>query len=170
MEIKYTLTEEDYLKFNLFHIKNSDTAAKSLKMQRFITPFVYIVLAFVFSKMMDVPLLYTLIPFAIVGVLWIIFYPKYFYRVVVRQTKKMIKEGKNEGLLGSHTMFLNDEGIRDTNATGETKVNWSGILHLKEDHDNLYVYNSSVSAYILPKRELGNHEEFKKYIHTKLSE
>ena len=37
MEINYNLTEEDYLNFNMFHVKNSKAVKRTLNMQRFIT-------------------------------------------------------------------------------------------------------------------------------------
>ncbi|WP_254842698.1 YcxB family protein [Bacillus sp. MRMR6] len=169
MEIKYNLSEEDYLKFNLFHVKNSETAKKSLKMQRYATPIIYIIIAYVFANLADIPFLYTFLPFAFIGGLWSIFYPKYFYNHIKRQTKKMIAEGKNDGLLGRHTMNLSEEGIVDTTANGETKVNWSGIIKYKEDDATLYLYNSSVSAYIIPKRDIPNIEELKTFLNEKLS-
>jgi hypothetical protein len=168
MELKYNLTEEDYIKFNLFHINNSESANKSLKTQRFVTPFVYIIFAYVFANLADIPFLYALIPFLIVGLLWVIFYPKYFQTRILNQTKKMIREGKNEGLLGEHTMILSDDGIVDSNPNGETRVNWSGIIKFQEDEANLYVYNSSVSAYIIPKRDLTDVENVREYIKSKL--
>ena len=168
MEIKYHITEEDYLKFNLFHINNSESANKSLKTQRFATPFVYIIFAYIFANIADIPFLYALIPFLIVGILWVIFYPKYFQTRILSQTKKMLREGKNEGLLGEHTMILSEDGIVDSNPNGETKVNWSGIIKLQEDESNLYIYNSAVSAYIIPKRELNVVEDVREYIKSKL--
>ncbi|MEH7253690.1 YcxB family protein [Neobacillus niacini] len=169
MEIKYNLTEEDYVKFNLFHIKNSDSASKSLNMQRYSIPFIYLIVAYLFSNLADIPFLYAFIPFLFVGILWVVFYPKYFQNRIISQTKKMIREGKNEGLLGEHTMLLTEEGIVDTNPTGETKVKWSGIIKMKEDQANLYLYNSSVSAYILPKREFKDLEEVRSYFEAKLT-
>jgi hypothetical protein len=168
MEINYRLTEEDYLKFNLFHINNSESANKSLKTQRFATPFVYIIFAYIFANIADIPFLYALIPFLIVGILWVIFYPRYFQSRILSQTTKMIREGKNEGLLGEHTMTLSDEGIVDSNPNGETRVNWTGIIKLVEDESNLYVYISSVSAYIIPKKDLTNVEDVREYIKSKL--
>jgi hypothetical protein len=168
MEINYHLTEEDYLKFNMFHIKNSESANKSLKTQRYATPFVYIIFSYIFANLADIPFLYALVPFLLVGILWVIFYPKYFQSRILSQTKKMIREGKNEGLLGEHTMILRDDGIVDSNPNGETRVNWSGIIKLLEDESNLYVYNSSVSAYIIPKRDLTDVGVVREYIKSNL--
>lgn len=81
----------------------------------------------------------------------------------------MIKERKNDGLLGDHRMIMAEEGIVDATSKGETKVTWSGIKHFTEDKDYFFLYNSSVSAYILPKREINDVEETKNYIQSKLT-
>lgn len=163
MKINYELTEEDYLHFNLFHVKQSKTATNSLNLQRFLTPVFFIIVAFIFSKMGDMPFVFPLIVFGMISVLWVIYYPKYFYSHVMRQSKKMLKEGKNDGLLGQQQMTLSEEGIVYLTSNGESQVKWSGIKKIVEDSDFFYLYNSSVSAYILPKRALSNVEEAKRY-------
>ena len=168
MEIKYHLTEEDYINFNMFHIKNSKTAMRSLTIQRFIGPIIFIISSYVFSKIGDVSFLGLFITFLILSILWVLFYPKYFYNHVIRHVKKMIKEGKNDGLLGEHHMVMTEDGIVDSTANGETKVNWSGIQQAKENDDYFYLYNSSVSAYILPKRELHNLDEISSFLKSKI--
>lgn len=168
LEINYNLTEEDYLNFNLFHAKNSKTVTKSLVLQRFLSPIVFLIAAFVFSRITDGSLVGALIIFSGMGILWIIYYPKYFYSLIARQSKKMLKEGKNDGLLGERYMILSDEGIVDSSVNGETKVKWAGIKKLEEDSDYFYFYNSSVSAYILPKRMIKNVEETRNYLNLKL--
>lgn len=168
MEINYNLTEEDFINFNLYHIKNSKTAIRSLQLQRMIGPLIFLISSYVFSKIGDVPFIGLFITFSIISILWFIFYPKYFYNHIIRHVKKMIKEGKNDGLLGEHRMMISEEGIVDSTTNGETKVNWSGIKELKEDGNYLYLYNSSVSAYILPKRELRNVDDMRSLFKSKI--
>ncbi|WP_226668181.1 hypothetical protein [Metabacillus litoralis] len=57
MELKYNLTEEDYLHFNLFHIKNSKAGQNSLIIQRYSTPIMFIGMSFLFSTILDIPFL-----------------------------------------------------------------------------------------------------------------
>lgn len=168
MKINYELTEEDYLHFNLFHVKKSKVATKSLNIQRFLTPVFFIIVAFIFSLIGDMPFVFPLIIFGLISILWITFYPKYFYNLVMRHSKKMLKEGKNDGLLGEQQMTLSEEGIVYLTSIGESQVKWSGIKKVVEDSDFFYIYNSSVSAYILPKRALLNVEEAKGYFDSKL--
>lgn len=170
MEVTYHLTEEDYLQFNRFHIRNSKTFKRALVIQRVTGPIIFLLMAFIFSSIGNLSFATLLVPFIILSVLWIVFYPKYFYASVIRNTKKVIKEGKTGGdLLGKHQMILNETGIIDLTENGETKVVWSGILELKEDEYNIYVYNSSVSAYILPKRDLNNVAEVWDYLRANIT-
>lgn len=156
MKIYYELTEEDYLHFNLFHVKQSKAAIKSLNIQRFLMPVFFIIAAFIFFGIGDMPLVFPLIIFGLISTLWIVFYPKYFYRLIMRQSKKMLKEGKNDGLLGEQQITLSGEGIVYLTSNSESQVKWSGIKKIVEDRDFFYLYNSSISAYILPKRALSN--------------
>jgi hypothetical protein len=169
MEIKYNLTEEDYLNFNIFTLKRSKTAMRALKIQRFFAPILFIILSFVMSKVGDIPFWYWFITFLIMGIIWAVFYPNYFFNSVTRRVKKMLNEGKNNGFLGEHVMLMNEVGINESTSSGETKVNWSGITDFQEDTHYFYLYNSAVSAFILPKRELNNVDEIKNYIKSKLT-
>ncbi|MED5051508.1 YcxB family protein [Anoxybacillus rupiensis] len=168
MEIRYRLTEEDYVQFNLFHIKHSKAARRTLTIQRVIPPVLFLLVAWVFAEIGHASFLGLLITFSIVAVLWVIFYPSYFDRAIIRSAKRMMKDGNNEGLLGEHHLVMTEEGIVDSTSYGETKVSWGGIKAFKEDRHSFYLYNSAVSAYIIPKRELKNIEEIRSYLHTKL--
>lgn len=169
MEVSYNLTEEDYIHFNMFHIKNSKSTIQTLKIQRFSVPIIYIIISFVFSKILEIPFLYMLIPFLILSLIWVVFYEKYFNKSIIRRLKKMMNEGENDGLIGEHHLVITEEGIVDTTSTGETRVNWSGIKYLKEDNEYFYIYNSSVSAYILPKRDLENVDQIRDYLTSRIS-
>ena len=167
MNIHYELTEEDYINFNLYHIKHSKMGKRSLLLQRIVSPLMFIIVAYLYAMIGNLPFLPLFITFGIVSIIWIIYYPKYFYGLIARNAKKMIKEGKNDDLLGNHQLILTEEGLVDTTANKETKVTWSGITIIQEDDGYIFLYNSSVSAYILPKRELDHVDEVRQYIQSK---
>ncbi|WP_042354236.1 YcxB family protein [Bacillus rubiinfantis] len=169
MKLEYTLTEDDFLHFNLFHMKNSKTAAKALTMQRMIGPIIFLACSYLFSTFGDVPFAVLFTIFLIMSVIWFIFYPKYYFNFIKRHTLKMIREGKNEGLLGKHVLTMNDDSLVETTPVNETKVSWSGIQDFKEDDEFFYLYNSSISAYIIPKRAIEQPAEVKRYIEGKLA-
>ncbi|WP_438297560.1 YcxB family protein [Sporosarcina sp. FA15] len=168
MEIHYKLTEEDYIHFNLYHIKNSKTGKRALALQRFITPLFFIIISYIYSLISDMSFLPLFIIFLVTSILWVMFYPKYFYGLIARNAKKMIKEGNNDGLIGNHQLKLMEEGLMDTSSNKETKVTWLGITSFQEDDGYFFLYNSSVSSYILPKREIDDVDEMRQYIQSNL--
>lgn len=80
MEIKYNLSEDDYIHFNIYHIKNSETAMKMLNLQRYLTPVFFILVSILLSKISEIPFLLSFSVFSVIGVLWFIYYPKYYER------------------------------------------------------------------------------------------
>lgn len=168
MELNYKLTEEDYIDFNLFHAKNSKALKKQITMQRVLVPVMYIVLAILASVFLDMPFLVILIPFLIMGILWIIFYPAYYYRLIKRNATKMLREGKNDGVLGAHTIIFTEDGLREISPKGEMSISWSGIESFGENDAGFYLYNSGMSALIIPKRELGNSEAVSRFLVGKI--
>ncbi|BAQ11232.1 hypothetical protein OXB_2761 [Bacillus sp. OxB-1] len=108
MKIHYHLTEEDFVNFNLYHSRHSKAATRPLMVQRIVSPILFIAVAFLFSTIGGIPLPFSLTTFGILSILWVLFYPKYFYHLIKRNAKKMIREGRNDGLLGDHTMSLTE--------------------------------------------------------------
>lgn len=169
MEIEYELTAEDVVAFNLYHVKNSKVGKNSLKWQQYISPLIFLLFAYflsVFTDMARGPL------FAIFGftaVLWVILYPKYFYFHITRQVGKMLRDGRNDGLVGKHSLKMNKTGIHDRTSTGETNVEWAGVQSLIEDAEYFYIYTSTVTAYILPKRDIFSVDGVKTYVQKRIT-
>ncbi|NRD77664.1 YcxB family protein [Bacillus sp. BRMEA1] len=168
MELTYLLSEEDYYHFNLFHLKHSKAVARILTLQRLIGPVIFLIFAFIFTKATNNSLFGVVVTFLVLSILWVIFYPKYFYATVKRRLKKAFSSGKNAGLIGKHHLLLTDDGLTEWTGVGEMKFKWSGIEECKEDSDYFYLYNSAVSALIIPKRDLPNPKEFRAYLLTKI--
>lgn len=78
MQIHYTLTETDYINFNLFHIQNSNTAMNGLKLQRFLTPVIFLIAAYFFAWNDGFYILSFSI-FGIMALLWIFFIRSIFF-------------------------------------------------------------------------------------------
>lgn len=76
----------------------------------------------------------------------------------------MLEEGDNKNLFNQRTLVLTDDGITETSSIGESQIRWDKINHLEETEDYLYIYVSSVSAHIVPKRVFENLSEQEKFI------
>ncbi|MBT2583439.1 YcxB family protein [Planococcus sp. ISL-109] len=150
-EFSYELTEQQFVDFNLYHAKHSKAVKRSLTVQRFLIPAIYLAMPFIMAPIFDWSVWGLMIPFVIFAALWIVFFPAYFYRIIKRTSSKMVNAGKNEGLLGYHELFIDAEGVREVTKNGETHVRWSGIEKYGQDESNVYLYNGAMSALIVPK-------------------
>lgn len=142
--------------FNIFHAENSPTIRKSILIQRLIGPVIFLIMTFYAKRKTGIPLWYWFIIFGTFGVLWYIIYPKYIKWEVSRRTSKLIKEGKDEKILGNKNIKLTPEGIYGTSLYSEEKVKWNSIEHIEETEDYIYIFISSISAFIIPIRAFND--------------
>ncbi|MBI6874443.1 YcxB family protein [Clostridium aciditolerans] len=66
----------------------------------------------------------------------------------------MLDEGKQENLFGRYNILIKHEGILVNSNMGQSNTNWDAVERLIETKEYIYIYISSVNAYIVPKRVL----------------
>lgn len=159
MKITFELTEDDYINYNIDHSKQSESVKRSLLIQRFMGPAIFVIAPFIITQFTDIPLWYWLLVFGVASILWFIFYPKYFRGEIARRVKKMLEEGNNENLFNQRSLELTSDGITEKSSIGKSHIHWAKINHLEETADYFYIYISSVSAHIVPKRVFGSLRE-----------
>ena len=55
MKLKYNLTEDDYINFNIAHMKNSKSLKRTMMINRFLTPLIFLVMPFVLVNISNIP-------------------------------------------------------------------------------------------------------------------
>lgn len=166
MEIKYELTKDDIIDFNLYHSENSKTIKRSLNIQRYIISVIFVFAAIVMSSYLDIPYSFTIPFFLVVSLIWIFYYPKFFKWLIKRNVSKMLDEGKNKAIIGEQRLSISNEGIIAISEAGEMKSNWSLVEKIGKTKKNIYIYISSISAYIIPIKAFNNEEEVNNFIST----
>lgn len=173
MKVEYELSKKDVIDFNIYHAKNSDVFKKSWFLQKYIIPIIFILASFMIARIIDVPLLYSIITFSILAVLWVVFYPKFFISEMMTRISKLLDEGKNVDLLGKHIVTVNEEGLIEKLENTESIVKWSGVEKIVSTDSHYYIYLSSISACIIPKRAFEDEsveEKFYEFVSTMINE
>ncbi|WNS77989.1 YcxB family protein [Domibacillus sp. DTU_2020_1001157_1_SI_ALB_TIR_016] len=163
MELKYDLTKEDYLGFQIHVAKQSETVKRALIMQRLMGTVLFLLFTLVVSWVTEEWLLGLFITFAVASVLWVILYPKYFYGHIKRNVNKMLDESRNDNMFGLHTLVIDREGFTEKNRAGEKKTNWAGIERVDEDEAYFFLFTIIMEAYIVPKRAFENKDRQKEF-------
>lgn len=159
MEIKFKLREEDYINFNIDHAKKSASLKKNLMLQRVMGPIIFLAFPFLIKKQTEIPMWYWITIFSITSIVWFVFYPRYFNWRMKKSVRKMLKEGSNKNLFSERKIKILETGILETTSIGETNLKWDQIDKIEETDDYIYIYISSISAHIIPKRIFKNENE-----------
>ena len=158
MEIKYELLEEDYIKFNLYHMENSSSNKSTYYTLKFLLPIIAGAVMFTIgSFLFDQPKLYWGIVAILFISIWILRFKNIFERIIKKSVKKMLKEGDNSSMLCEYTMTVNDEDIHIIGKHSSETISRSGIKDVKVYDDLILIYVSSVQAHIIPTRYLTDH-------------
>lgn len=154
MQIKFLFEMEDWMALQEHFLKES----KVLKYSQWLayglivasvgTSFVRTVL-----EGQHQPLTYvitgTLMALILLGVFYL--FRWLFGKITLLLTRRMLKDGNNEGLLGEHLLTFDDEGIHALLPEAETKIKWSGYKKFAETPDHYLLYNTTASATVIPK-------------------
>lgn len=123
MEIKFAITEEDYINFNQHHLENSPSQKRTYNILRYILPMfaalpIYAIGTLIFKQ----PKIYWVIVALVFAVIWIIGYPNQHKKLIRRETKKMLDEGDNSSMFGKKTMVIDEETMKvfDENSSETT--------------------------------------------------
>lgn len=163
MKIKYNLTEDDYVNFNIYHLKNSSSLKRSIMINRFLTPLIFLVMPFVLGNISNISFGYWAVIFVLTYILWVVLYEKNLYKINKKRIIKMLKENSNEGLLGEKTLEVDEKQIKSIDKSGESTIYIKTIKNIVEDKEYIFVYTNSVEAIVIPLRAFSNNEDKEKF-------
>jgi hypothetical protein len=164
MKVQFELAKEDYIQYNLHYMRESEAIKKSFFIQRYVVSLIYLVLPFILVKVSDMPFRYLMIVFLVTYLIWVLYYPKYFASFTKKRLQKIINEGKNVSLFGARSISLDQGGIVESSNTGESKTSWTAVERVEETNKYIFIYVSSVNAYIVPARAFADLKQKKEFI------
>ena len=99
----------------------------------------------------------SLLIYLTITVLWVLLYPKRIDKNIEKRMKKQIASGDNSGILGKQSITFKENEIMSTSPESEHKLTWNGIKKVVENDDYYFLYNSAISAIVIPKVEIEAH-------------
>lgn len=150
-KFQYSLSEQDYLAFNIYHAFNSPLGKKRMAIYRFVYPLAILVVGLACGMLTDEPIVawYFRIAFGLFALCWFIF----FRRIMVAFIKRNIAKIKKSGKLpyqSNTTLSFEDDSFLETTESGELKVKYAVIEHIVTNEDTIYIYMNAVQAVLLP--------------------
>ena len=157
MKISYKLTSEDFLEFNLYTASKSELTQKKQKRGMILLFFIIGIMAvyLVADKQYE-----TLIYPAILVVIVIFFYKKYFRWRMKKGYQKYIKSVHADQLNKEESIEIKQKSIAVDNQSGKGSIALSDVVQLNETtHLFMFLLQSGTSI-VIPKRELKSEDEF----------
>lgn len=150
-KFNYTLSDNDYFEYNVFHAFNSPFGKKNALIARFLFPVLFIMIGLILGFLMtdDIATWCFPILFGLVAVYWLIF----FKRFMTKQIKKNMNRVKKTGKLPYHkeiTISFEDDLIIQTTQNGEAKTKYSAIERIAISKNAIYIYINAVQAILIP--------------------
>lgn len=168
IEIKFEITEDDYIKFNLYHIENSPSQKRTYNLLRYVIPLLFSMPIYAIGiSLFKQPSIYWIIIATLFVLVWIITYPNQYKKLIRKQTKKILQEGDNSSFFGKKTMVIDDNNIKVFSEFTSETISKKSIKTIMVYDDMILVYLSGFTAQIIPTRYLN--DESQKYIMKELN-
>lgn|GEM_PF-3619525 len=159
MSFSIDVLEDDLLALQSYFNQNSKTLRRQLVIAQVIMAFTFLAAGFLVQSMMP-PVARTI--FIVAGIfiasIAVFFYPQMFRARYRRLVRRLMKEGKNRGQLGTHLMSLNAKEILRRNDHGYVGYYWTTVEKIAETNDHVFVFVGPVNALVIPKRCLDTQQ------------
>ncbi len=144
MRIKYNVTIDDLVAFNLFYQEHSAIGRRNRLISGLILPIgIFVLLSFlgVVQGNWTTPIVA-----AIAAGLLAIWVRCGWRKGIEKIVRKMLAEGSNKSILGPHELELTMYGLTDRNEYGEEKFSWGGVERLGFTPDYTFIFTGATSA------------------------
>lgn len=149
MEIRYTVTEHDYIQYNLYHHGHSPSSKRTIALFRFGVPVALVILSLLTIRHHN---LLAWLPAIIIAVIWFALTPGLFRRSIGKNVKKLMYEGRCSEFIGDFSVALQENNIRYAGQGQTIETVYSRVERVEHDAERLYIYIGSLSAIIIPIR------------------
>ena len=164
--IEYNFELDDWMALNRHFISQSKQYRRYFMVMKWLLPAMFMV--YIVRDLLSRQLNVAMITMAVVtSILWVIFLPKRLKKNAEDRFLKLLKAGNNNSILGQHTIQFSDEGLRITKPSSETMMKWESFVKADQTIDHYFLYNSAISAVVIPKLQLGNKSA---YVHEQLKQ
>lgn len=163
-QVRFEFTREDFVAFNLYHHDHSP--ATRYQKRRIILIFGALGVILPVIKLMHPEYHELLYIFGGTSLLVAVTFPLNFRRGLRRNLDRLLSEGKNKGLLGPREVGLSPAEVRSTGTMGINTTAWPAVEKIVKHEDRLYIYTSSLSAVVIPRRAFESDAAFASFEET----
>lgn len=149
MELKYVITEQDYIDFNLNFWRTNVRVQRMLLQLRIVTTLLCLVAGTALMLWLKLSPL-TIVAYAALAAVIFFGLPSFMQRKVKKNVLKILRNAKNKNLCGEMCMTLGDSGFRLVGAGEDSGYLYENVHRVASDEAHYYVYVDEYSSLIIP--------------------
>lgn len=169
-EFSYTVSENDYIEFNRYHVQNSMAGKRSRKIALYIilAALLLLLVTDIISGNMG-KITYTLIIYLVIGILMLLLLVP-MMRWNIKLNIKLIKKSGRLPYENEVYLRFEDDLLIDKTPLTEIKTSYAKLERIAVGTSGVYLYNSAISAILIPNSAFANAAQkydFLQFIHKK---
>ena len=163
MRIEYECTVDDLVYFGEYHWRHSPAMQKQYRQGMWPGPLLGLALGYLIGGVRR--------PwaFAVIALVVAVAYHLFYVRCVSGSLKKGIgrvhAEGKNRGVVGSHSIEISREGLREKTEVNHTMHAWRGVERIETDDEYIFIYTQAMMAHVIPRRSFPDKAAAEEFVH-----
>jgi hypothetical protein len=157
MQVRYTVTLDDFVAYNLYVNRKSGVGRPGFLMIWLGFPALCAAGTVLLLLSEHAPVAALLI---VAGAFWLFTFPANYRKALRRNVRTMVKRLGGHGIIGERALVLSEERLVAISETFRTEVRWEHVQDVEEVGDATYVFISGISAVILPRHGFDSDAEY----------
>ncbi len=149
--VEFDLSVDDFVAYNLRFMQTSDIGRRQLRTFRLLSSLLVLLISFVMVGFVFGHLVGGAVYALVVAIaLW--FAAPRLWFAHLKWTIRRMAAGDGIGTTGWHRLTVDDAGITEETAQGQSFIAWPGVKRIDQAEQAAYVFFAPVQAFIIPKR------------------
>jgi hypothetical protein len=157
MHVRYTVTLNDFVVFNLYITRKSGVGRSAYFILWLGLPILFALgalQAVQFSREIAA------LAFVILAVFWLCFFPFRYRDALARNARTFVKKLGGRGIIGERGLILSEELLVAISETFRTEARWENMTGVDVVGEYTYIFLTGISALILPRRGFDSDSEY----------
>jgi hypothetical protein len=158
-QIRYELTLDDLIAFNLFTFRNSPTIRSLQVRNTLITSPIVFVIALALGMVVPhhnhwYPLVVAGLSTGSLGAYYAYYFKRGYIKRCSDHVRKIYAEGSNPGLIGEHVLEVDSEGIVSRTQYSESRLAWGALTKVENEPGFTYLFTGANRAITIPHNSI----------------
>jgi len=163
MRIEFENTLEDLTFFTQYSYNNSPSMQRRTRIVIFSFTVIWF-LIFVLPNISRNTIYTNVTIWLIISLIWALLIVYSTKKSVRSNARRLYSEGENKGMIGKHLLEVSPEFLKETTEFNELRTKWVAVNKIEEDENYIYIFLTSVSAHVIPKKYFDTKSDIVKFV------